>query len=275
MENHASGYPFSSPAAVVRFGFYGITGVPHAKFDGIVYQSGGISGGNMYSYYLSKYNQRIGILSDFTMTLTVSHNGLNGNAHIVINKVGSPTSTNMKLLVSVTESHIPYSWGGLSEVNFVNRLMSPDANGTVVNFGAQTTLTFDIPFTIDASWVIGNLNVIAFIQDFDSKEVLQGTIKPFLGVNIKENVKSNFNLNIYPNPMTNTSMIAFDLKEASNAMVEVYDVVRKNVFSNDLGMAPAGVNTVDFDGSHLDAGMYIVKLTVNSQVVTKKITISK
>jgi hypothetical protein len=275
MENHAAGYPFNSAAASARFSFYGIGGLPDAWFDGVLRELGGIGGGNMYGYYLNRYNQREGILSDFTIQITVSHTGNNGNAHIVVNKVGSPTSTNMKLLVAITESHIPYNWYGLTEVNWVNRLMAPNASGTTLNFGSNTTLTFDIPFTVDASWVIGNLNVIAFIQDFTTKEVLNANVVPYLGVNIKEEVSNTFNLNIYPNPMNNTAMIAFDLKESSDAMVEVYDIVGKNVYSNKLGTVPAGVNTVDFDGSNLDAGMYIVKLTVNNQVVTEKITISK
>jgi hypothetical protein len=275
IEYHATGYPFTSSYTAPRYAFYGVTGVPVAKFDGVLTELGGISGGTMYSYYYNRYNQREGILSDFSMQLTVSNDGLNGNAHVVINKVGTPASTNMKLLVAITQSHIPYSWFGLTEVNHVCRLMAPDANGTSLTFGAQTSLTFDIPFTLDASWTLGDLEVVAFIQYFSTKEVLQGTSSPVVGVSINEEVKNNYNLNIYPNPFNNEATIAFDLKETSTAVLNIYDIVGKNVYSNNLGTVNPGVNFVDFDGSNLEIGMYIVKLTVNNETVTKKITINK
>ena len=46
--------------------------------------------------------------------------------------------TNLVLQFTVTESHIPENWGGLTEVNHVNRLMVPGANGTPLDFSSQT-----------------------------------------------------------------------------------------------------------------------------------------
>lgn len=277
--NSAQGYnQYTNTYSLTRRSFYGSTGNPDAYFDGVVRQLGGLSVPNsMYTYYLGKYNQRQGILSDFTIQKTIYP--VSGNdymAHITLNKVGNPSSTNMKLVIVITESHRLHSWGsGLTEVNHICRLMVPDAQGTVVDFGTNTSLTFNLPFTLDPSWVMANLEIDIFIQDFSTKEVLQGTVAPFSSiVGVVESPKTDFNLNVYPNPFSQIAMIAFDLKETSTASLNIYDIVGKNVYSNNLGMVEAGVNTIDFDGSKLEPGLYIIKLTVNNQTITKKITIN-
>jgi len=210
------------------------------------------------------------------MQMSASHTGLNYTVHVVVTKVGTPSSTNMKLVFYVTQSNIPHSWGGgLTTVDHINMLMVPDQNGTTVDFSSGNTQSYDLNFTADASWPLGDIQVVAFVQDWDTHEVLQGEVSPLLEVGVNEPISNNFNLNVYPNPINSIATIAFDLKESSNAILNIYDIVGKNVYSNNLGMAKQGVNLVDFDGSKLNAGMYIVKLTVNNQTITKKITISK
>jgi hypothetical protein len=279
--NSAQGYnQYTNAYSTARKNFYASPGNPDAYFDGVQRSYGGYPAPNsLYTIFLNKYNLRQGILSDFTIEKTISPvSGNDYTAHIVVNKVGNPTATNMKLMVVFTESHRAHNWGsGLTEVNHICRLIVPTATGTVLDFTSGNTLTFDIPFTIDPTWVFNNMEMDVFVQNFTNKEVLQGTSAPLsaLFVGLEPNVKNDFNLNVYPNPFNNEATIAFDLKETTTATLNIYDVVGKNVYSNNLGTVNPGVNFVDFDGSKLEAGMYIIKLTVNNQTVTKKITINK
>jgi hypothetical protein len=272
--------PYTNPYSTARKSFYGSSGNPDAFFDGVQRVTGGYPAPtSMYSNYLPKYNIRQAILSDFTIQKTISLDSVDHyTAHIVVNKVGNPTATNMKLMVVFTESHRLHNWGsGLTEVNHICRLIVPTAAGTVLDFSSSNTLSFDIPFTIDPTWVFNNMEMDVFVQNFANKEVLQGTSAPLsaLFVGLEPVVKNDFNLNVYPNPFNNEATIAFDLKETSTAVLNIYDIVGKNVYSNNLGTVNPGVNFVDFDGSNLETGMYIIKLTVNNQTVTKKITINK
>ncbi len=280
--NSGQGYnQYTNSYSTARKTFYASPGNPDAYFDGVQRSYGGYpSPTSLYSVFLGKYNLRQALLSDFTIQKTISQ--VSGNdymAHIVVNKVGTPTSTNMKLMVIFTESHRAHNWGsGLTEVNHICRLIVPTATGTVLDFTSGNTQTFDIPFTLDASWVFANLEMDVFVQDFTTKEVLQGTSASLSSilVGVNEVVANNdYNLNIYPNPFNNEATIAFDLKETSKAVLNIYDIVGKNVYTNNLGNVNPGVNFIDFDGSKLDAGMYIVKLTVNGQTITKKITLNK
>ncbi|MEM7037564.1 MAG: T9SS type A sorting domain-containing protein, partial [Bacteroidota bacterium] len=73
--------------------------------------------------------------------------------------------------------HIPENWlAGLTEVNFTNRDMVPDENGTMITVTQGNTVSQSLTLTLDASWVQNNMQVVAFLQDHTSKEVFN-TVK--------------------------------------------------------------------------------------------------
>ncbi|MCD4735691.1 MAG: hypothetical protein K8R53_06575 [Bacteroidales bacterium] len=170
-----NGDPFANTASNARKTYYGISGIPAAKFDGVLTVSGGNHSTSMYGAYLPKYNARIVIPSSFELEIFGEHTGLDYNITVVASKVASTTSSNMVLQLALTESHIPYSWQGQSILNFVERLMAPSHTGTPVTFANGDIEMIDLDFTVNASWVLGNCELVAFIQDNTSKEILQGT----------------------------------------------------------------------------------------------------
>ena len=111
--------------------------------------------------------------TSFDIEILGSYSGDNYDIIVRVTKVADYSGTNLKVRLALTESHIPFSWYGLDEVNFVNRLMVPDANGTSVNF-TSIGQTIDVPlsFTFDDSWDIDNCELVAFIQDDGNKEAL-------------------------------------------------------------------------------------------------------
>jgi hypothetical protein len=72
-------------------------------------------------------------------------------------------------------------------------------------------------------------------------------------------------LNIYPNPSNGQFSIELQNTEG-DALVEVYDMVGKILFSNSTA---AGINKIDI--SEQPKGIYLVKITVGSEVFTKKV----
>jgi len=52
--------------------------------------------------------------------------------------------------------------------------MVPNELGTPVDFINNSVIEIPLSFTIDASWVVENCQVAAFIQNLDTKEILQG-----------------------------------------------------------------------------------------------------
>ena len=173
MENH-NGDAFANTYSNARNSYYGISGYPTAKFDGVLtVVGGGSSSSSMYSSYLPKVNQRLAVSSDFTMSMTgMTSNMQNCEVVVDVNKV-SGAYGDLRLHLAVTESDIPYNWQGMSELNFVTRLMSPNQNGTNLSFGSQNYHQVTLNFTLSGSWDFESCEVIAFLQNYSTKEVHQ------------------------------------------------------------------------------------------------------
>ena len=173
VENH-NGDPFANQYSNARNSFYGITGFPTAIFDGISKVVGGNHSQSMYPTYLPRYNQRIAIPCDFTMDMQITNSGLDYTAVITVTKVAPNTATGLKLHFFVTQSHISYNWQGQNHVNFVNRLMVPDQNGTAIDFSGGDVVIVTLNFSLDPTWPIEDVEFVAGIQA-QNKEFLQGT----------------------------------------------------------------------------------------------------
>lgn len=167
-----SGDEYEHTASLSRISYYGITGFPTVKFDGIVTQVGGGTG--LYAQYLAKYNSRIAIPSSYTIELEGSNSGqVDYQFEITVEKVDDGVD-NPVMHVALTESHIPDYWGGLSEVNYCTRLMAPNQNGTTLDFSSNTTNEITINLTIEQEWVNENCELVVFLQNNANKEILQG-----------------------------------------------------------------------------------------------------
>ncbi|MEZ5198267.1 MAG: hypothetical protein R2764_18325 [Bacteroidales bacterium] len=129
----------------------------------------------MYPSYLQKYNSRITIPSSFTIDVEGSNSGLvDYEFTITIEKVATASTDSPVMHVAVTESHIPDSWGGLTEVNYAERLMAPNASGTTLDFSSGNTENITINFSVNPEWVNENMELVIFLQNNSTKEVLQG-----------------------------------------------------------------------------------------------------
>ncbi len=147
-------------------------------FDGVLSVVGANPTSSSYLSYIPKVNQRNAVLSDFTIDLQFTHNtDTDYTANIEIEKVDNYTGTNLVLQVYVTESHLDINWGLGEDVNSVNRLMVPNQNGTPLDFSGGNTQSIELDFECEGYWESDNCELIAFIQDNSSKEVLQCAMK--------------------------------------------------------------------------------------------------
>lgn len=93
-----------------------------------------------------------------------------------------------------------------------------------------------------------------------------------VGIN-ELNVASD--LNVYPNPVVNEAFVQMILTESAPVSIEVYDLLGKVVYNENLGTQPAGefVNRMNFND--MANGLYLMNITVGGQKVTRKVTVSK
>jgi PKD repeat protein len=170
IENH-TGDAFANTYSLARKSYYNVSGIPTANFDGFYHQ---IVGGNhtqsMYNAYLQWVNSRMAIQTSFDIAISGYHVDDEYFIKIMVTQVADDNASNLKVRLSLTESDIQFNWQGMSELNFVNRLMVPNANGTPVTFdevGDTVNVVLNFPF--NNNWVLENCDLVAFIQSDGNK----------------------------------------------------------------------------------------------------------
>jgi PKD repeat protein len=170
-----NGDPFANTASDARNAYYAVSGYPTAHFDGVLSFVGGSHTESMYPNYLPLYQQRMAVPSDFLVDIYGQNTGSVYDIALVITKVNG-TWGSLTVQLALTESEIVYSWQGQDHLNFVERLMAPDHLGTTVDFTGVETITVPLQFTINSTWVAANCEIVAFVQNETTKEILQGNM---------------------------------------------------------------------------------------------------
>ncbi|MDD4310040.1 MAG: FlgD immunoglobulin-like domain containing protein [Candidatus Cloacimonetes bacterium] len=173
VKNH-NGDTYANTYSNARNSYYAITGYPTARFDGLNPSVGGSATQSMYGTYLPRVNARLAVPSHYTLTAAGS---ISGNDYMVIVNIAKPeedSNPNVVLHACLTQSNIPVVWGNQTDVDNVNRLMMPDQNGTPVNINTGEETSVSINFTTLAAWPLENLELVIWLQNTVTKEILQG-----------------------------------------------------------------------------------------------------
>lgn len=79
----------------------------------------------------------------------------------------------------------------------------------------------------------------------------------------------------YPNPFNPSTQIAFELPQAMNVSVTVFDMLGREVAMLLNGSSKAGFNTVTWNASNVGSGIYYYRLVAGENTITKKMTLVK
>lgn len=204
-----NGDAFANAASNHRNTYNGVSGYPNALFDGVLEVAGGSATQSMYSSYLPMYNQRIVIPCDYEAEIYGQNTGgLNYDVSVIIDLVNGTPPSNLTAHLVLTESEIPYAWQNQTELNFVCRAMYPDHFGTTVNFAGGNQMIINYTFTIDATWNSQHIELVTFIQDESTKEILQGNLVPIENL-IPLAASANFSCS-NPQPCETTAVDFYD-----------------------------------------------------------------
>jgi hypothetical protein len=171
---HTTG-PFTNTYATTRYGWYGGGGTPNVKLDGSFQVVGGLGTGTMYPVYRDYFDTRRSVASPLEIALSANYDSVSrqGTGRIVLNNTsGSPVSG--QLQVVLTEHGIYYPWSGGDSLYSVARLMLPDAGGEAVTIPASDSLVKTRNFTINSAWTDYQCELVAFVQNNSTREILQG-----------------------------------------------------------------------------------------------------
>ncbi len=273
IKNHnGTSDPYTNDFSNNRNTYYGITGFPTAVFDGLLKYVGGSNTQSMYNNYLPLYNQRypiktpgvIGIFGENT-------SGNNYSLNIIINRTGRVNFTNLVLHVFLTESNIAYNWQGQTQLHNVNRLMVPGVNGTPIDLVNNEYLNIPLTFVKNTAWVTNNCELVAFIQNNATKEVLQGAkiaLTALVPVSVDEALvmpKPAVLHPNYPNPFSRSTTISYTLNKSADVTIDIYNIKGQHIRKLVNAEMPKGNHKIVWDGkdkSNNDSGegLYIIKL---------------
>ena len=155
-----------------RATYYGISGYPTLKADGVTGMSGGGGAGeNMYSYYRNYYNQRINVTSPFTIDLGFECvEGSTCRVNCTVNQVGECSGNDVRVFIALTQCNIDVSWQGMQGLHHVCRDMIPTQTGTP--FSGPT---MSISETFEMNWPKEDCFLTAWVQNYSggTEEVYQ------------------------------------------------------------------------------------------------------
>ena len=127
---------------------------------------------------------------------------------------------------------------------------------------ARTPGTGGNPYSGDGNWRLLN---VTFTGDEITTSTEPGFALP-AGISLFQN---------YPNPFNPTTLIRYELTEAAEIRLDVYNIQGQRVASLVNSAQTAGMHSVRFDGSQLSSGIYIYRLQAGNTVLTRKMTLIK
>ena len=84
---------------------------------------------------------------------------------------------------------------------------------------------------------------------------------------------TDYNMHIYPNPVSNYTWIAWELSDRSDVQISLYDLSGREVKKILTTRQLQGKQKVKMDAASIPAGIYLVVLKVNDRLTSKKLII--
>lgn len=258
-----SGDSYETADVSIRNSYYSPSGIPFSAIDGLLNFAGGDHSVSLYPSYLNYYNQRIDVPSvDIVYLDIVCTGGDNFTANVSVKESNDFFASGLKLYAALTESHIPESWQGMSELDFVCRGLYPNGNGTALDFSTNDSLSFTFDFST-STYVLANCEFVVFVQHSPSTEVVQ-TAKIDMATIIGIEDMQTHNIQIYPNPASDYIRLIGD----GNGYYEIINIAGQLVLSGEITKTEQLINI-----SMLDKGVYIVKARSSSGVSSSRVVI--
>lgn len=284
------GDPYFTTEALNRRNYYGVNSIPRLEYDG-----GWNANPTGYTdaLFTSAQSKPSFIKINATHTVDVATKAV--AISITVEPLANNPSTNLRLFVGILEKRTEKNvkTNGETEFLHVMKKMVPNENGTVLG-----ALTKGTPVVKNLNWTFkgtyrlpanasspinnatehsvedfNNLQVIAFVQDYSTKEVFQSTYSRDLNAGIKQAMVSESNINLYPNPSNGITQVSFELQNNSHIQIGVYNTLGQLVLPVTASNLESGINAVRFDTKTLAKGVYFVRVEGDNFSSSKKLIV--
>ncbi len=281
---------FANAGSSGRLDYYNIDAYPTVVFDGVSRVVGGGSG--MYSAYRMRTDESFAanVPVDLVLEGGYDDQSREGFALVTIEAVDGIAETDLRLYTVLTESHIAFEWQGEDSLQFVMRGIFPDLSGIPVELSKGETRRDTISFNVSADYVDTNCDLVVFLQDYPTREVLGARTAPVteLAVGIEDGddtARAPRVLELfqnYPNPFNPRTRIDYTVPDGRPERVElaVYSIRGLHVRTLVSEIKEPGVYSVVWDGrddagGRAASGVYLYRLRVGDEVLTSKMLLAR
>ena len=286
-----SGDPYYTQEAGDRRTFYSVNSVPRLEIDG------GYDG-NPSGFTTQEFDEYAGIPSFSTISANYSvyhDQGQNSvvDMNITIDPIEDFNSNDLKLFVAIIEYATYNNTGSNGETEFLHvmKKMIPSSSGQAIpalqsgvqesynfsyNFQGQYTLPPDAnsPINHMTSHSVedfDNLGVVVWVQDVNTKEILQSTTASIVA-NVEENIATS-RLMIFPNPSSKEhTNLVIESSERGKFDVMIFNTLGEIVLMDNITV-DKDITQYQLDNSKLSNGMYNVIIKSPSTQTSKKLQI--
>ena len=283
------GDPYNTADGNTVRGYYAINSVPRLEADG------GWDG-NSSSFTMGVHTDAlqvpafVSIWAEYSVDLTTN----TVTTCATIEAMADLGDATLQIAIKEFETTQNVGTNGETEFFHVVKKMAPNANGQVVTItdGMNQTICTDYKFngnfrlpnnsndlindaTEHSVEDFNDLGVVVWLQNKASKEVYNATNAintPVSTNSLEANVAT---VSVFPNPAVNNTTISIVSVDANVASVQVMDIVGKTVINMANVNLNNGDNTVDLNTASLEAGVYLIEVTINGEVSTSQLVIQK
>ncbi|MCK5841506.1 MAG: T9SS type A sorting domain-containing protein [Candidatus Sabulitectum sp.] len=254
-----------------RQSFYGITGTPTVKIDGLAASSSSSS-------YNAAINTRLAVPChmDIDVNMVGDENG--GTAFVSVTAEQAPAAGTIKVWTVILEDHevATSAWGGYNGHEMMWIPVAYPLNGTVLNFTGSYPQTIQVSgnYTLNSSQhPYDDLNVATYVQfSTGTKEVLNASFIDLhdtsTGIyDVEELVEVTSSvLNAWPNPSTGTFAVSSFVPSGTTGTVEIFDIAGRSIYQFTAG----SIENIRIE----ETGVYFIRLTANTgEVVNTQVAV--
>lgn len=232
-----------------RGDYYGIEGAPSLFINGVA------APGGAQLVTTATLDVNLGLFSP--LQIIVEETGdLNRTANIQVKTVGNVVPAgNLRLFVAIVEKIVNYDAPNGEDVHHdVFRKMLPDITGapfTAAAAGAEINVSYD--YTVENDWNAGEIYVVAFVQNIDTKEVINSGTRfdeSASGTSQPETAR----INIFPNPANGDCFIDLTMLEGDSKTIRIRNTAGQLIYT-----LKTNENMVKIPSGNFAKGLYFVE----------------
>lgn len=189
-------------------------------------------------------------------------------------------------LIKLERVSLPSSVAGAQYTHFYETATGARVGGLVSDASIRTTILELVFSPLQDTTVTIGFDLISLDERFSAESIpgLTVQVRPKEGVSVPDTddlPRQTALLRAYPNPFNPVTTVPFSTSGPAFVELQVFDTLGRRVTTLFSGDISAGIHTVQFDGSHLASGVYLIRMTTRypdgsvSVASTQHITLMK